>query len=345
MASGAKGGCRGGVAGRLVAFRRAVSHPVAMRILACCLLLAACGGTPAPESAAPATVAPALSPAVSAATPANITDVNGTRLAYRLSGDSGAPVVFVHGSLGDLRSWARQENAFAQYFRVLVYSRRYHPPNPRVEDNQAYSPKLHAEDLAALLLTLDIAPAHIVGSDYGAYTALQLVRDHPQLVRSLVLAEPPIFPLLTGSEAGDSARRFFYTNGLDPARAAFSRGDSLTGLRYYVDAVSGRGTFERLPDATRADMLAHSFEMRRELLAERPEYLPTISCAELGHIMTPVLIVRGEHSPRAFQLISDELARCLQSDTTVVIPGAGHPPQAGNPAYFNQVVARFFMTH
>jgi len=316
-----------------------------MRILVCCALLAACGGNPAPENTAPTSAAPVAAPVAPAPPPANITDVNGTRLAYRLSGDSGAPVVFIHGSLGDLRSWARQENAFAQYFRVLVYSRRYHPPNPRVEDHQAYSPKLHAEDLAALLLTLDIAPAHIVGSDYGAYTGLQLVRDHPQLVRSLVLAEPPIFSLLTGSEAGDSARRFFYTNGLDPARAAFSRGDSVTGVRYYVDGVSGRGTFDRLPASTRADMLAHSFEMRRELLTERPEYLPPITCDELGRIMTPVLIVRGENSPRAFQVISDELARCLQSDTTVVIPGAGHPPQAGNAAYFNQVVARFLVTH
>ena len=317
-----------------------------MRILVCCLVLAACGGNPAPETAAPAPAAPpAASPVASAALPANITDVNGTRLAYRLSGDSGAPVVFVHGSLGDLRSWARQELAFAQYFRVLVYSRRYHPPNPRVEDHQPYSPKVHAEDLAALLLTLDIAPAHIVGSDYGAYTALQLVRDHPQLVRSLVLAEPPIFPLLTGSEAGDSARKFFYTNGLDPARAAFARGDSVTGLRYYVDAVSGRGTFDRLPAATRADILAHAFEMRRELLTERPEYFPPVTCDELGHIMTPVLIVRGENSPRAFQVISDELARCLQGDTTVIIPGAGHPPSAGNPAYYNQVVASFIAAH
>jgi len=29
----------------------------------------------------------------------------------------------------------------------------------------------------------------------------------------------------------------------------------------------------------------------------------------------------------------------------VVIPGAGHPPQAGNFNYFNQVVGRFVMTH
>ena len=60
---------------------------------------------------------------------------------------------------------------------------------------------------------------------------------------------------------------------------------------------------------------------------------------------TPVLLVRGERSPRMFQLISDELARCLQSDTTVIIPGAGHPPHASNPSYYNQVVARFIMTH
>jgi pimeloyl-ACP methyl ester carboxylesterase len=314
-----------------------------MRIALCCLLVVACGGKPGPEKAPGAAPAPALR---TFDRTLHAIDVNGTRLTYRLIGDSGAaPVVFVHGTLGDLKTWSGQETAFAQRFRVLVYSRRYHPPNPQRNDNQTYSPKLHAEDLAALLLTLDIAPAHIVGSSFGAYTALQLARDHPQLVRSLVLAEPPIFSLLTGSEAGDSARRAFYLNALDPARAAFARGDSVAGLRYFVDATAGRGSFDRLPAAARADLLAHAFEMRHEMLAERADYFPTVSCAELGRITTPVLLVRGERSPRMFQLISDELARCLRSDTTVVIPGVGHPPPAGNAAYFNQVVARFIMTH
>jgi len=322
-------------------------HPVDMRIALCCLLVVACGGKPGPENTSPAGAAPPAGPPMRTfERTLHALDLNGTRLTYRLTGDSGAtPVVFVHGSMGDLRSWAGQENVFAQVYRVLVYSRRYHPPNPPVEDNQRYSPKLHSEDLAALLLTLDIAPAHIVGSSYGAYTALQLARDHPQLVRSLVLAEPPVISLLTGSESGDSVRRAFFTYGLDPARAAFSRGDSVAGIRNFIDALAGRGTFDRLPPAARADMLAHTFEMRREMLAERADYLPPISCAELGRMTTPVLIVRGERSPRLFQLISDELARCLQSDTTVVIPGAGHPPQAGNFNYFNQVVGRFVMTH
>jgi pimeloyl-ACP methyl ester carboxylesterase len=256
------------------------------------------------------------------------------------------PVVFVHGTLGDYRSWRGQENAFSQRFRVLVYSRRYHPPNPQVVDsNQIYSPKLHAEDLAALLITLDLPPAHIVGSSYGAYTALALAREHPNLVRSLVLAEPPIVSLLTTSEAGDEARRAFYLRTLDPTRRAFARGDSVTALRVFYDGLNGRGQFDNLPAATRADLLAHSFEMRQEMLANREQYYPAISCVELGRVTTPVLLVRGAQSPRLFQIISDELARCLQSDTTVVIPGAGHPPQLANAVYFNQVVARFLASH
>jgi pimeloyl-ACP methyl ester carboxylesterase len=248
--------------------------------------------------------------------------------------------------MADLNTWRGQEAGFAQRYRVLVYSRRYHRPNPPVEDNETYSPKLHAEDLAALLLSLDIAPAHIIGSSYGAYVALALARAHPELVRSLVLAEPPMFPLLAGSELGDSVRSAFYSNTLDPARRAFARGDSVAGVRTLYDGLSGGfGRFDHLPPATRADLLAHSFELRREMLANREQYLPAVSCAELGRVATPVLLLRGDRSPRAFQLISDELARCMQSDTTVTIPGSGHPVHTGNPAYYNQVVSRYLAAH
>lgn len=317
-----------------------------MKRLACLLVLSACGGGNKPENAAPAVGAPPPAPAMRPIDRTlHASSFNGTRLTYRLNGDSGATVVFIHGSLGDLNTWRGQELLFAQRFRVLVYSRRYHPPNPPVEDNETYSPQLHAEDLAALLLTLDVAPAHIVGSSYGAYVALALARAHPELVRSLVLAEPPLFPLLSGSELGDSVRRAFYNNALDPARRAFSHGDSVTGTRLFYDGLSGRGRFDNLPGGTRADLIAHAFELRHEMLANREQYLPPVSCAGLGRVTTPVLLVRGQQSPRAFQLISDELARCMQNDTTVVIPGSGHPPHLGNPNYYNQAVARFLLTH
>jgi pimeloyl-ACP methyl ester carboxylesterase len=264
--------------------------------------------------------------------------VNGTTLTYRLVGDSGPPVVFVHGSLGDLRDWDAQIAAFAQTHRVLVYSRRYHPPNPPQNDDQTYSPMLHAEDLAALLLQLDLAPAHVVGSSYGAYTALVLALEHPELVRSVVLGEPPIMPLLNRTPEGDALRRDYYAKALDPARAAFSRGDSVGGVLAFL-----RG--EGLPTPARAKMLAHSFEMRREMLANREQYMPPLACASLGALHTGVLLVSGDRSRALFRAITSELARCLQNDSTATVPNADHAMHAANPTYYNQVVLRYLATH
>ena len=310
-----------------------------MRLVPLLCLAAACGGgAPAPQPA-PASAPGGPSPSITAATTSlRSARVNGATLAFRLIGDSGTPVVFVHGSLGDLRDWDAQVAAFAATHRVLVYSRRYHPPNPPQNDDQTYSPMLHAEDLAALLLQLDLAPAHVVGSSYGAYTALVLALEHPELVRSVVLGEPPIMPLLNRTPEGDALRRDYFANALDPARAAFSRGDSVGGVLVFL-----RG--EGLPAPARATILAHSFEMRREMLANREQYMPPLACADLGALHTGVLLVSGARSAPLFHAITNELARCLQNDSTVTVPGADHAMHASNPAYYNQVVLRYLATH
>ena len=316
--------------------------------LAAVCLAVACGGGPPPPPATPAPGGGPIGPPGPAvvAAPLHAVRVNGTSLAYRLVGDSGTPVVFVHGSLGDLGVWDAQLGAFAGTHRVLVYSRRYHPPNPPLNDDQVYSPMLHAEDLAALLLQLELAPAHIVGSSYGAYTALVLALEHPELVRSVVLGEPPVMPLLTRTPEGDVIRRAYYAATLDPARAAFARGDSVAGMRAFVDGVSGRrGHFDRLPTAARADVLAHSFEMRREMLASREQYFPPLPCADLGRLHTPVLLLSAAGSARRLHIITEELGRCLRNDTTIAVRNADHLMHSTNAPYYNQVVLRFLATH
>jgi pimeloyl-ACP methyl ester carboxylesterase len=273
-------------------------------------------------------------------------EVNGTVLHYRQTGDHGTAVVFVHGSLGDLDDWRAQEDVFSREHRVLVYSRRYHPPNAPQADQRVYTPALHAEDLAVLLQALGLGPASIVGSGYGAATSLALALEHPDLVRALVLVEPPIIQLLGRTPAGDTLRRALVDQVLDPARAALGRGDSLTAVRLFVDGINGSpGTFNSLSPAARARVLAHTFELRRELFADRREYQPVPDCARLGRLPTPVLLLQGERSPRMYRLINDELARCLQSDTTITIPAAGHLIQSTNPAYFNAIVLHYLQSH
>ena len=58
---------------------------------------------------------------------------------------SGEPLVFVHGSLEDLRIWRRQVELFSAHYRVVTYSRRYHHPTPAPgAGDPAYTAALHA---------------------------------------------------------------------------------------------------------------------------------------------------------------------------------------------------------
>ena len=99
--------------------------------------------------------------------PTKRANVGGTELSYFEIGE-GEPVVFVHGSIGDYRTWGYQFEAFAQRYRVISYSRRYHYPNTWVGDGMDYSSALHAEDLAGFIRALGFGPAHLIGQSYGA---------------------------------------------------------------------------------------------------------------------------------------------------------------------------------
>jgi non-heme chloroperoxidase len=118
--------------------------------------------------------------------------VNGVELHY-IDRGRGESVVFVHGALDDYRMWEAELEPFAQHYRVIAYSRRYNFPNENRPPGDGYSAINDAEDLAALVQKLQLAPAHFVAHSYGGYAALFLAVRHPELVRSLVLAEPAAF--------------------------------------------------------------------------------------------------------------------------------------------------------
>src|SRR6266566_2347597 len=301
--------------------------------------LACGGGGKSGQAPAPATAAAAAPTRLVL----HVVRVRGTDLRFVERG-TGIPVVFVHGSLGTLESWGPQIEAFATRFRVIAYSRRYHWPNAAQPDGQEYTLSLHADDLIGLIEALGLERVHLVGSSYGAYVALLVTLRRPDLVRSLVLAEPPILPWLGRTPAGDSLRQVFEATVLDATQRAFERGDSLDALRRFVDGMSGRaGRFDGLPEADRAALLRTAFELRLELAADPAVYTPALSCAEVGGIRHSVLLVTGERSPRVFHVITEELARCLAAEALVTVPGAGHDMHADNPASYNAAVLQFLL--
>jgi pimeloyl-ACP methyl ester carboxylesterase len=268
-----------------------------------------------------------------------VVDVNGARLAYADAG-RGEPLVFVHGSLEDLRIWRRQVELFSAHYRVVAYSRRYHHPNaaPGAGD-PAYTAALHAADLAGLIEALDLAPTHLVTSSFGGCVALQMAVARPELVRSLVLAEPPLMPWLEHISGGALLAAAFYADAWRPAQLAFKDGDPEDGIRLFLDGVVGRGAFDRLSPSGQCMLLDNAAEMQAETLS--PDIFPALICADIAVLDRPVLLLDGELSPRLFHLINVELARCLPRAVQTVIPHTSHAIHVGNPPSYQAAVREF----
>lgn len=113
-------------------------------------------------------------------------EVNGARLAYVGRGE-GEPTVFVHGGISDLTIWEPIIEPISHRYRAIAYSRRYAWPNEPIPDGVPDTIAEHAADLAALIETLELGTANLVGNSWGGFICLVVARDRPDLVRKLVV--------------------------------------------------------------------------------------------------------------------------------------------------------------
>ena len=86
---------------------------------------------------------------------------NGVSLAYRERGQ-GAPVVFIHGSASDLRTWEDQLPAIGASYRAIAYSRRYARPNGDIADGVDDQMLPHVDDLVGFLSAIEIPAAVVI---------------------------------------------------------------------------------------------------------------------------------------------------------------------------------------
>src|SRR5687768_7241568 len=86
--------------------------------------------------------------------------INGDSIHYIDIG-KGDPVVFVHGAVGDYRTWGAQMDTFAKNHRLIAYSRRFAYPNKQIINDSADLTDIsHSKDLAEFLKVLTLGQAH-----------------------------------------------------------------------------------------------------------------------------------------------------------------------------------------
>jgi len=280
-------------------------------------------------------------------------EIRGTTLEYHEEG-SGEPVVFVHGSASDLRTWDLQIPEVAKHYHTLRYSRRYHWPNPPIDSAADYSMDEHVADLQDLVRSRCDTPVHLVGHSYGAFLCLLLAIRTPELARTLVLAEPPVITLFVSNSPRPAeivrllltrprtavAIIRFGAKGLGPATAAARRGDMEAAMRLFGAAVLGRTFYDRLPAERLEQVRANA--IRAEFLGSG---LAPLETAAVRRVATPTLLLEGQHSPSLFHRLTDRLAELLPSSERHRIAEASHGMHEDNAAAFNRRVLSFLAQH
>jgi pimeloyl-ACP methyl ester carboxylesterase len=237
----------------------------------------------------------------------------------------GEPVVLIHGAWTDHGTWSRVVDPLAQSFRVFRYDRRGHTRSPRgaVPPTRAR----HEDDLAELIQRLDCAPAHLVGTSYGAIIALALAGRRPDLVRSVVAHEPAALP---DGEYPDVHALFA------SVRAEIAGGDaSAAAQRFFEEAVLGPNGWQLVPEPVQKAAIGNAGTYV-EMLAD-PDWA-ALDAAEIGRFTGPVLITYGDTGPTWLPEVALDIAERIGCPTRK-IPGAGHTPHHTHPGELASIIA------
>ncbi len=237
---------------------------------------------------------------------------SGVELFYHDQG-AGEPILFIHGTGMSSDIWGEAPNDLAASHRVVVYDRRGHAKSAAPPAKEYHT---HAEDAAALLNSLGLAPATIVGWSAGGIIALDLAINHPSLASSLVLYEPP----LHAKKRPDlglvkTLIKVMLQRRRDPQRAAE------TFLRYALSTRTGGSAWDRWPTTWQEIMRQNASATLADLDAGTEEELTK---AQISAIQCPITCIWGTLSQPFLMNATRRLLQLLPQAHAVEIPGGAH---------------------
>jgi pimeloyl-ACP methyl ester carboxylesterase len=266
---------------------------------------------------------------------------SGVELAYERAG-SGPGLVFIHGVMGDWRSWDAQWLDFTAQFDCVRYSRRYNYPNRNTMLSPDHSAFEEAQDLLGLLDHLGWQRAALVGSSYGSFAALALAVAQPQRVGPMALSEPPMMRYAQLSEAGRAAERHFRDQTIEPANAAFRRGDDELAARIMTGGIHGHASPAPQPLAMQRRL--QSVQAMKMLALSNDEF-PWIEPARLAALPMPVLLMAGRQTAPIHAEIFRNVCAAMPQAEVRWIEQSGHATSRDNPQQFNHGVLDFLRRH
>jgi len=260
--------------------------------------------------------------------------VGDVALHYEVAGDSGPPLILLHGGPGADHTLFKPEfSALADACRVVYLDQRGSGESD-VGSPETWTWPRWADDVAAFCTALSLDRPVLVGVSSGGLVALTCAARHPGLVGGLVLDSPlgaptsldetlGVFEKRGGAAAREAARSYLTGDTTAEAQAAWAE----HCLPLY-------GAPSTKPRRVNEDVLTH-FRTGGCGSADATALLPQITC--------PTLILAGEHDPVSPAAAARRLAAQLTNArvTLEIAPGVGHGVLRQDPERAFGLVRRF----
>jgi len=248
-------------------------------------------------------------------------------LNYKRIGN-GQPIILIHGLFGSLDNLGRLARHLSEHFDVISIDLPNHGLSPHIRSIDYLS---LSQSLNNLILSLSLTNVHVVGHSMGGKVAMQLALDHPQLIKSLIVAD--IAPVTYSNR---HAKIFAALKAINLA--------SLTNRNQAMEVVTSHGI-----DAGTAQFLLKNLAKNEDgffwrcnidnLQQSYPQIIAGLSGEKTFE--GPTLFIKGEKSD---YILSDHRPAIMQyfpKANAKIIQGTGHWLHAEKPASFNKIVNDF----
>jgi pimeloyl-ACP methyl ester carboxylesterase len=260
----------------------------------------------------------------------SIARVRGIEMAYEVSG-AGAPIVLLHGFPFDRTLWREQVEALRERYTVITVDLRGHGETPPAVPDAPATMQDMAEDVAALLDSLNITRVVIGGLSMGGYVALVFHQLFPERVRALMLADSRPYA--------------------DTDEARLIREETATrALREGMITIADAMLPKLLAPATHAEQPQIVRRVREMILNTDPHGAASAlrgmavrsdQTKRLREIDCPVLIIVGSLDCITPPADSELMHREISGSRLEVIKGASHVSNLERPAEFNRALGKF----
>lgn len=255
---------------------------------------------------------------------------DGVKIYYEIHGE-GEPVALLNGIFMNTEGWLFQTMALSKKYRVILHDFRGQWKSDLGRD---FRLDMHIEDFKKLLKYLNVDRANLVGTSYGGLVALNLALRYPSLVKSLVLINVPINPILR--QMGEKWLQACQTR--DPEKFVDSWIDDVYSkefLNIYDKNLFRRTLIERYRN--------FNFEAGIVLLKQAIQLSDNLSLllASLKQITVPTLIIASDKDVLGSLETAIVFQREIPSSELKVVRGAGHAVIIERPQEVNTLILEF----